>query len=210
MEKIQHRRKFLTDLWIQQTVHPAKTVEKFCKESLKMTKSLNKNSFQSKGNEYLIHKSNRKRYTKQNDINDFFNTRQELFSLKKELNSWKEYLRFKIVTAIVDLQVGKLDFKEKSDSIKQEQSKDKLNFVGLNSKTVVNEKKLIESYVKIENLEKEQKKDRALIKVLLEKNELMEQNICLIKNQNDSNEIELKEIQFSKVSNKQGINETRK
>ena len=49
-----------------------------------------------------------------------------------------------------------------------------------------------------------------LIKILLEKNELMEQNIYLIKNQNDSNEIKLKEIQFSKNSNKQGINETRK
>ena len=87
MEKIRHRRKFLTDLWIQQSVDPANTVEKFCNESSKMRKSLNKKSVQSRGNEYLNHKSSEKRFTRQTDINDFFNTRKELFYLRSQIDT---------------------------------------------------------------------------------------------------------------------------
>ena len=85
METTHHRKKFIIDLRTEKKKDPINTIERFCKESLKRRKSLIKISFRTRGNEYINHKSSKKRYTRQTDINDFFNTRKELFNLRSQM-----------------------------------------------------------------------------------------------------------------------------
>ena len=87
METTHHRKKFIIDLRTEKKKDPINTIERFCKESLKRRKSLIKISFRTRGNEYINHKSSKKRYTRQTDINDFFNTRKELFYLRSQIDT---------------------------------------------------------------------------------------------------------------------------
>ena len=177
MQTSKHRKQFINQLWTHQVENPSNTIEEFCTEEI--NKQIIQNSLQTQGNASFDNKKFLKSYTGKKSVKDYINSNDFINPQEVKLNKTIKFLDQNLLLETEGNRIG-------SPKIKAT-----INFVGMRLKSEIEHNIQLKQEVK--QIKNEQKKDKALITILFQKIESLEQNFCLIKDQNNLQQKQLKD-----------------